>query len=131
MYWCAGSWILTRTQCAHLRAVQDRMMRKMVHVPRLPDESAETHMTRRARLLRNCRAKHKLRYGDEIFFASYFSWCGHIARITTRDPKRETSNIFARKYDVASEHDEGTGLAMSWTSLQSLEVAGSGSMSWL
>ena len=25
--WCAGSWILTRTQCAHLRAVQDRMLR--------------------------------------------------------------------------------------------------------
>ena len=28
MYWCAGSWILTRTQCAHLRAVQDRMFEK-------------------------------------------------------------------------------------------------------
>ena len=46
MYWCAGSWILTRTQCAHLRAVQDRMLRKMISVLRLPDESAETHMTR-------------------------------------------------------------------------------------
>ena len=40
--------------------------------------------------------------------------------------------IFAQKYDVALELEEGTGLAMSWTSLQSLEVgAGSGSMSWL
>ena len=35
MYWCAGIWILSRTQCAHLRAVQDRMLRKMIYVPRL------------------------------------------------------------------------------------------------
>ena len=55
MYWCARSWILTRTQCAHLRAVLDRMLRKMIYVPRPPDGSAETHMTRWARLLRNCR----------------------------------------------------------------------------
>ena len=27
MYWYGGSWILTRTQCAHLRAVQDRWPR--------------------------------------------------------------------------------------------------------
>ena len=95
MYWCAGSWILTSTQCTHLRAVQDRMMRKMIYVPRLRGE--ETHMTRWARLLRNCRAKHKLPHGDEIYFASYFSRCGHIARIMTRDPKRETSKLFLNK----------------------------------
>ena len=99
------------------------MLRKMIYVPRLPDESAEAHMTRWARLLCNVRAKHKLQHGDEIYFASYFSWCGHNARITTRDPRRET------KYDAASDPEEGTGLAMSWTSLQSLEVgAGSGSI---
>ena len=50
MYWCAGSWILTRTQCAHLRAARDRMLRKMIYVPRLLDENAW------ARQLRNCRA---------------------------------------------------------------------------
>ena len=57
MYWCAGSWILTRTQCAHLRAVQDRMLKKMMYVPRLPVENEEKHMTRCRRLLRNCWAK--------------------------------------------------------------------------
>ena len=69
----------------------------MIDVPSLPDESAETHVTRWARLLRNCRAKHNLPHGDEMYFASYFSWCGHIARITTRDPKRETTNLFLHK----------------------------------
>ena len=65
VYWSAESWILTRTQCAHLRAVQDGMLGKMIYVPRLPGESAETHMTRWARLLRNCRAKHNFQHGDE------------------------------------------------------------------
>ena len=97
MYWCAGCWILTRTHCTHLRAVQDRMLRKMIYVPRRPEESAESHMTRWARPLRNCRAKHKFPHGDETYFASYFSWCGHVARVTTRDPRRETSTLFVNK----------------------------------
>ena len=97
MYWCVGSGILTRTQCARLRAVQDRMLRRMIYVPRLPDDSAETPMTRWARLLRNCRKKHKILHGDETYFASYFSWCGHIARITTRDPRRETITPFVKQ----------------------------------
>ena len=53
MYWCSGSWILTRTQCAHLRAVLDRMFRKMIYVARGNEESAESHMIRWSRLIRN------------------------------------------------------------------------------
>ena len=69
MYWCAGSWILTRTQCTHLRAVQDHMLRKMMYVPRSPEESTESHMTRWSRLVRNCGTKHKIMHGDETLFA--------------------------------------------------------------
>ena len=97
MYWCAGSWILTRTQCTHLPAVQDHMLRKMVYVPRSLEESAESHMTRWLRLLRNCRMKFKIMHGDETYFAQYFSWCGHIARLATRDPARVTSKMFWNK----------------------------------
>ena len=44
--------VLSRsTQCAHLRAIQDRMLRNMIFVPRRPEDSAESHMTRWARLL--------------------------------------------------------------------------------
>ena len=84
----------THTMCTSARCTGSHA-EKMIYVRRLPDESAETHMTRWARLLRNCRAKHKLQHGDESFFASYFSWCGRIARITTRDPKRDV--LFLRK----------------------------------
>ena len=129
---CAGSWILTSAQCARLRAVQDRMLRKMIYVPRLPDESEETHMTRWARLLRNCSAKYKLPRGDETYFGSYFSWCGHIARITTRDPKRETSKLFLHKNNAwLRSLKKETGTQCHGTPFQSLEVgAGRESMSW-
>ena len=106
------------------------MLRKMLYVPRHHQESAESHMTRLVRLLRNCRAQHKFLHGDETYCASWFSWCGHIARITTRVPTRETSKLFShKKYGLASEHEEGTGHTMSRTSPQSLEMgAGSGPM---
>ena len=56
----------------------------MTCVPRSPTETAEAHMIRWSRLLHNCRAKHKLLRGDELKFASYFSWCGHVARVTKK-----------------------------------------------
>ena len=107
MYWCVGSWILTRTQCTHLRAVQDHMLRKMMYVPRSLEESAESHMTRWSRLLRNCRTKYKIMHGDETYVAQYFSWCGHNARMAKRDPARETSKMFLeqKKHDVAAQFD--------------------------
>ena len=97
MYWFARSWILTSTQSTHLCAVQDRMLRKMIYARRRPKESAESHMTRWARLLRNCRAKQKFIHGDDTYFASCFSWCGHIARIATRDSKREKGKLFLHR----------------------------------
>ena len=65
--------------------------------------------------------------------ASYFSWCGHIARITTRDPSREASKLFLHKTLAWLRSLKiGTGHKMSWTSLQSLEVgASSGTVSWV
>ena len=83
------------------------MLRNMIYVPRLPDERAEAHMTRCARLLRKCRANHKLPHGDATYFASYFSWCGHIAHITMRDPKGGNQHfVSAQKYGMASEPPE-------------------------
>ena len=32
-----------------------------------------------------------------MHFASYFLWCGHVARLTTADPQRETSRISTLK----------------------------------
>ena len=34
MCWCSGSWILTQSQCTHLRAMRDKMVRRTIYVPR-------------------------------------------------------------------------------------------------
>ena len=49
--WCSGSWILTQSQCTHLRAIQDKMLRRKIYVP---TETPEEHMTRWSNLLHNC-----------------------------------------------------------------------------
>ena len=97
MYWCSCSWILTCTQCTHLRAVLDRMLRKMIYVARVNEESAESHMIRWSRLIRNCRTRHEFLHGAETHFAQYFSWCGQKGRIATRDPGREASKMYMNK----------------------------------
>ena len=86
MHWCSGSWIVTQSQCTHLWAIQDKMLRIMIRVPRRPTETAEAPMIRWSRLLHNCRAKHTLLHG-----------CRHVARVTNMDPKRATSRIFTLK----------------------------------
>ena len=42
-------------------------------------------------------AQHKLLHGDEEYFANYFSWCGHVARMTASDPKCETCRMYLNK----------------------------------
>ena len=61
-------------------------------------------MVRWSRLRRNCRAKHKFPQGDDTYFAQYFSWCGHIARISTRDSSRERDkqDVHEQKYCTTS-----------------------------
>ena len=91
LYWCSCSWILTQSQCTHLRAIQDKMLKRMIYVPGSPTE------IRWFKLLHNCRRNHKLLHGDDMYFASYFLWCGHVARLTKADPQRETSRVFVLK----------------------------------
>ena len=97
LYWCSDSWILTQSQHTHLRATQDKFLRRMTYVPRRSTETPEAHMIRWSKLLHSCRRKHKTLHGDEMYFASYFSWCGNAARLTKADPQRETSRIFMMK----------------------------------
>ena len=105
---------------------------KMIYVPRSSEVSAGSHIVRWSRLVRNCRYKHKFPHGDDISFARYFSWCGRIARITTRDPGRETSRMYMNKnIAFSSGFEKGIGYSMSWTTLSCLEMgAGLCTMYW-
>ena len=103
------------------RASQDKMLRRIMHVPRRPMENAESHMMRWACLERNCRSKHKLPHGVETYFGSYFSWCGHVVR-------ENKSPVRAQKHGTASGSEQRGGYAMPRPTLQGLDV-GTGSVS--
>ena len=48
-------WIFARSQCTHLRVIKrDKLLRRIVYVPRRATETAEAHMVRWSRLLHNC-----------------------------------------------------------------------------
>ena len=87
------------------------MLRRMKNVPRNPTETPEAHMTRWSKLLHNSRQKHRIIHGDALYFASYFSWCGRVARLTTADPQRKTSRIFTlrnmERLRESSDHSAG------------------------
>ena len=122
MHWCAGSWILACTQCAPLRAVLDRMLRKMIHVPRLPDESAVSDMARWARLLRICRAKHKFPHGDEkVLCKQLLVVRAHCTDCDERPEEGIEHIVPAQKHCLVAEPEKGNGHTMSWTSFRSLD----------
>ena len=52
---------------------------------------------------KNCREKHKLRHGEEMYFARYFSWCGHVARMTAIEPM----SVRAQQHGAATQSIHG------------------------
>ena len=42
LYWYSGSWILTQSQCTHLRAIQDKVLRRTIYVLRIPIENTRS-----------------------------------------------------------------------------------------
>ena len=57
LYRCSGSWILTQSQCTHLRAIQDKLLRRKIYVPRHPTETPEAYMIRWSKLLQRLSGK--------------------------------------------------------------------------
>ena len=95
-------------------------------------DNAESHIVHWTRFPRTCKAKRTFLHGDETCFASHFSWCGHVARMTVIDSMRETSRLcMHKKHGVAAESEETGGFAMPRSTIQGLEVgAGSGAVCW-
>ena len=107
------------------------MLRRMIYVPRHTTETPEEHMILWSKLLHICRRKHKNLHDDEMYFASYFSWCGHVTRLTKADTQRETSRIFTQKKGMVAEFEERARITNPWTQVQGVEMgAGRGTVFW-
>ena len=97
LFWCAGSWNLTKRQVSKLRGLQLDMLHKMVSLQRLPNEADDCFMTR----LNSKIKRLKLHYGHEDWDQKYwtisFRWAGHVARMERYCKERITYQVFLHK----------------------------------
>ena len=97
LFWCSGSWNLTKTQVAKLRGVQQKMMRKMLGLRVLPHEEKADYMIRVNRKINHLRQLHEIPRWDKVYYRSVYSWAGHVARISQYDPARATFRVLRFK----------------------------------
>ena len=68
LFWCAGSWNLTRAQESRLRGVQLRMLRKMLGPRRQAGENLEEFTRRRNSQIKNLKSRHGVKdWGRQYF----------------------------------------------------------------
>ena len=97
MFYCAGSWNLRSNQLPTLRAVQHRMIRKMLHFTRPEQESIDDFMHRSNRTISNLITRHGIKRFDLISHKYVFRWAGKLVQIKWEDPLRITSIVFGHK----------------------------------
>ena len=90
LFWCSGSWNLTRGQESKLRGLQQNMLRKMLGWRPFSSESKSDYMERLCRRLKHLKNIHGIRSWDKTYLRSVFAWAGHVARIPQYDSSRIT-----------------------------------------
>ena len=94
LFWCAGSWNLTSQQLGQLRAVQQRMVRKMLGCRRGSGEQLAEYMVRTARVMKNLMQRHGFERWDLFYHRMQFAWGGKVARMAQDCPDRLTYHVF-------------------------------------
>ena len=96
VFWCAGSWNLTREQHERLRVFQMRLLRRMLRIKRADGENMGIFLHSANGIL-----KDKLSNGVDNHETwglratqLRFDWGGHVARLQHLDPNRLTYRVF-------------------------------------
>ena len=97
LFWCSGSWNLTKRQESKLRGVQQKMLLKMVGIRPVTDETKPEYMARANRRLKHLKTFHKVAEWDKAYLKSIFSWAGHVSRIKQYDKGRITYKVLTFK----------------------------------
>ena len=95
MFWCAGTWNLTRAQNGKIRVRQMRLIRRMLRLKRRDGEVMGDFLYRA-----NSSLKHKLNILGTVFETwdiratqLRFEWGGHVARVRKLDPNRRVLRV--------------------------------------
>ena len=90
VFWCAGSWNLTREQNERLRTFQMRLIRKMLRIKRQEGEDMGGFLHRANGILKVKLSSAILKHETWDLRATQlsFDWGGHVARLQGLDPNR-------------------------------------------
>ena len=97
LFWCSGSWNLTRRQVSKLRGVQQHMQQKMLCLKRAPQEEQRNFMARlnsKIKLLNHC---HQFQSWERWYYRSVLGWAGHVSRIRQYNEPRLTNQVLQFK----------------------------------
>ena len=97
LFWCAGSWNLTKRQASKLRGLQLSMLQKMITLKRFPAESDESFMSRLNSKIKHLRIFHKLDAWDKQYYKIMFQWAGHVSRMASYHEHRLTHRVLQHK----------------------------------
>ena len=88
VFWCAGSWNLTRGQNERLRTFQTRLLRKCFGPKDWTGEDMGTFLHRANGILKDRLASVAVEHGTWDIKATQlrFNWGGHVARLLGLDP---------------------------------------------
>ena len=93
LFWCAGSWTLTKKQESRLRGVQRAMVWRMLRPRREEHETLEAFM-RRA----NAAITEKITCNwDTHYHQLQYDWAGRLASLERHDPDRITLRVAKHK----------------------------------
>ena len=97
LFWCAGSWNLTKVQLSKLRGVQRRMIRKMLGSRRQTEENLEEYMRRTNKTITHLMRKHRVEAWDAQYHRLYFSWGGEVASMRFTQPQKLTYQVLKHR----------------------------------
>ena len=104
LFWCAGSWNLTKKHQENLRGVQRAMIMKMINPKRRPEEPDDEYFKRLATKIHDVMDMAEILSWDAKWRRLYFNWAGVVARLPIFDPQRLTTRVLCYR-DLKSIHE--------------------------
>ena len=88
MFWCAGSWNLTKAHSKHLDGIQRKMIFKMLRPRKKFEEDMEDFMMRMEDKITEVIGNAGIKKWSNAYLECYYQWAGSLAKTGRIDPLR-------------------------------------------
>ena len=93
LFWCSGSWNLPKKNLYGLRALQGRILRRMLGFKRDHRDDAGAYMQKANHGVKAMKHRHDIADWDLVAYRNLFGWAGHVSRIREYDENRVTLRV--------------------------------------